>query len=101
MINNSSHMSLNWTVHWKQTALKWFKHDEDSEIEPLNLMTVAEKDYSDQLGLYYQLLIFNLINFLFVKGIELYCMPPLAAMINTAYSSCRPNLRTTLDSFRL
>lgn len=64
-------------------------------------MKGAEKDYSDQLGLYYQLLIFNLINFLFVKGIELCCMPPLVAMINTACSGCRMSPRTTLDSFRL
>lgn len=62
-------------------------------------MAVSRTNYSGQQGSCCPLLIFVLIDFLFIEGTVLYYMPPPAIETNITYSGYIMNPKTALDSF--
>lgn len=85
-----------------QTVLKSFVHDENFVIDfqLLDEMWALKRGCSDQQNSYYQLLIFNQFNSLFITGTMLYYMPLPATKIDITCSMYSLNPRTALDSFR-
>jgi len=87
--------------HWSRPASTWTARGAGSAIAPPDAKKCAGTGYSDQPDSCCPLLIFNLIDSLFIAGTMLYYMPPLAARTDITYFSCKRSPGTASDSSRL